>query len=328
MGLGKTVQTIAYLLSEKSERPHLVVVPSSVIYNWRNECERFAPSLQVEVIAGTPEERKQLLEATDSADIWITSYGTIRQDIDMYRTKTFQEIKATKRFALSGTPIENNIDELWAIFQVILPGLMPSLKDFRKLEAEKISSLTRPFILRRVKEEVLKELPEKIESVHVSELTKEQKNLYVGYLQDLQKMASDSIAANNFQQNRMKILAGLTRLRQLCCHPSLFIENYEGRSGKLDDLMETVQEMKESGRRMLIFSQFTSMHELFIQELEKQGIEYFYLHGQTPAKERIEMSNAFNEGEKSVFLISLRAGGTGLNLTGADTVILYDLWWN
>ncbi|HLR73605.1 MAG TPA: DEAD/DEAH box helicase [Pseudogracilibacillus sp.] len=350
MGLGKTVQTIAYLLSEKSERPHLVVVPSSVIYNWRNECERFAPTLQVEVIAGTPEERKQLLEATDSADIWITSYGTIRQDIDMYRTKTFhslildeaqfiknhltktskavQEIKATKRFALSGTPIENNIDELWAIFQVILPGLMPSLKDFRKLEAEKISRLTRPFILRRVKEEVLKELPEKIESVHVSELTKEQKNLYVGYLQDLQKMASDSIAANNFQQNRMKILAGLTRLRQLCCHPSLFIENYEGRSGKLDDLMETVQEMKESGRRMLIFSQFTSMHELFIQELEKQGIEYFYLHGQTPAKERIEMSNAFNEGEKSVFLISLRAGGTGLNLTGADTVILYDLWWN
>src|SRR5699024_6890931 len=131
-----------------------------------------------------------------------------------------------------------------------------------------------------------------------------------------------------FQQNRMKILAGLTRLRQLCCHPSLFIENYEGRSGKLDDLMETVQEMKESGRRMLMFSQFTSMHELFIQELEKQGIEYFYLHGQTPAKERIEMSNAFNEGEKSVFLISLRAGGTGLNLTGVDTVILYDLWWN
>src|SRR5699024_12312136 len=133
---------------------------------------------------------------------------------------------------------------------------------------------------------------------------------------------------NNFQQNRMKILAGLTRLRQLCCHPSLFIENYEGRSGKLDDLMETVQEMKESGRRMLIFSQFTSMHELFIQELEKQGIEYFYLHGQTPAQERIEMSNAFNEGEKSVFLISLREGGTGLNLTGSDPVILYDLWWN
>src|SRR5690625_1755719 len=202
---------------------------------------------------------------------------------------------------------------------------MPNLKNFKKLEPSKIATLTRPFVLRRLKEDVLKELPDKIEAVHVSELTNEQKNLYVGYMKELQEITSESIATNNFQQNRMKILAGITRLRQLCCHPSLFIENYEGRSGKLDDLMETVQEMKESGRRMLIFSQFTSMHELFIQELEKQGMDYFYLHGQTPAKERIEMSNAFNEGEKSVFLISLRAGGTGLNLTGADTVILYEI---
>lgn len=350
MGLGKTLQTIAYLLSEKSDKPHLVVVPSSVIYNWRNECERFAPSLDVEVIAGTPEERLQLIQERMDADVWITSYGTIRQDIDMYRpiqfhafildeaqfiknhltktAKAIREIKAAKRFALSGTPIENTIDELWAIFQVVLPGLMPGLKEFRKLESEKIARLTRPFILRRLKEDVLKELPDKIEAVHVSELTKEQKSLYVGYLQDLQKMTSESIATNNFQQNRMKILAGLTRLRQLCCHPSLFIENYEGRSGKFDDLIDTVKEMKESGRRMLIFSQFTSMHNLFIEELEKNGIDYFYLHGQTPAKKRMEMSDAFNAGEKSVFLISLRAGGTGLNLTGADTVILYDLWWN
>lgn len=350
MGLGKTVQTIAYLLSEPSDHPHLVVVPSSVIYNWKNECERFAPSLNVQVIAGSPEEREQLIHEAQDADIWITSYGTIRQDIELYRELTFhafildeaqfiknhltktskaiREIRAAKRFALSGTPIENTIDELWAIFQVVLPGLMPSLKEFRKLESEKISSLTRPFILRRLKEDVLKELPDKIEAVHVSELTKEQKSLYVGYLQELQKMTSESIASDNFQQNRMKILAGLTRLRQLCCHPSLFIENYQGRSGKLDDLMETVKEMKESGRRMLIFSQFTSMHELFIEALKKEGIDYFYLHGQTPAKDRVEMSDAFNSGEKSVFLISLRAGGTGLNLTGADTVILYDLWWN
>ena len=350
MGLGKTIQTIAYLLSEKSDIPHLVVVPSSVIYNWRNECERFAPSLHVEVIAGTPLEREQLIEQAADADVWITSYGTIRQDIDLYRSRQFhafildeaqfiknhltktskavQEVNAKKRFALSGTPIENRVDELWAIFQVILPGFMPSLKDFRNLASEKIATLTRPFILRRLKEDVLKELPDKIEAVHVSELTNEQKNLYVGYLRELQQMTSESIATNNFQQNRMKILAGLTRLRQLCCHPSLFIENYEGRSGKLDDLMDTVQKMKESGRRMLIFSQFTSMHNLFIERLESLGIDYFYLHGQTPAKDRIEMSEAFNNGEKTVFLISLRAGGTGLNLTGADTVILYDLWWN
>lgn len=350
MGLGKTIQTIAYLLSEEGTHPHLVVVPSSVIYNWRNECERFAPSMKVEVIAGSPEERKQLIKKAMDADVWITSYGTIRQDIELYRdirfhafildeaqfiknhatktSKAIREIKAQKRFALSGTPIENTVDELWAIFQVVLPGLMPSLKEFRKLEPQKIASLTRPFVLRRLKEEVLKELPEKIEAVHVSELTKEQKDLYVGYLQELQEMTTKSFATNSFQQNRMKILAGLTRLRQLCCHPSLFIENYEGRSQKLDELMETVQAMKASGRRMLIFSQFTSMHDLFMEELDKLGIDYFYLHGQTPAKRRVEMSEAFNQGEKSVFLISLRAGGTGLNLTGADTVILYDLWWN
>src|SRR5699024_9473823 len=181
--------------------------------------------------------------------------------------------------------------------------------------------------MRRLKTEVLTELPEKIESVHTSELTKDQKELYVGYLRELQTMASESIATNNFQRSRMKILAGLTRLRQLCCHPSLFIENYEGRYGTLDDILEQVQTMHNSGRRLLIFSQFTSMHDLVKQELEKLGIDSFYLQGNTPSKERVEMSEAFNNGEKDVFLISLKAGGTGLNLTGADTVILLDLWW-
>lgn len=350
MGLGKTLQTITYLLSEPSKLPHLVIVPSSVVYNWRNECEKFAPSLEVAMITGKKEEREQIITASAEADVWITSYGTVRQDIDLYRdlhfqtlildeaqfiknyatktSKAIREINALKRFALSGTPIENSLSELWAIFQVVLPGLMPNQREFNKLETEKVASLTKPFILRRVKEDVLKELPEKIESVQISELTKEQKELYVGYLQELQQEASASFAANAFQENRMKILAGLTRLRQLCCHPSLFIENYAGRSGKLDELMETVRTLIGSGRRMLIFSQFTTMHELIIAELEKEAIDYFYLHGQTPAKERVEMSEAFNNGEKSVFLISLRAGGTGLNLTGADTVILYDLWWN
>lgn len=350
MGLGKTVQTIAYLLSEQSDKPHLVIVPSSVVYNWRNECRKFAPDLKVAILTGQPEERKQLMGDAMNADVWITSYGIVRQDIDLYKEVSFQtlildeaqnvknyftktsravrEIQAERRFALSGTPIENSIDELWAIFQVILPGFFPPLKEFRKMARKKIASLTRPFILRRVKEDVLKELPEKIESVHVSDLTKEQKELYVGYLQQLQTETTTSIANNQFQQNRMKILAGLTRLRQICCHPSLFIENYEGRSGKLDELIDMVQTLIANGKRMLIFSQFTSMHALIIDELQKLGIDYFYLHGQTPAEERVEMSEAFNGGEKNVFLISLRAGGTGLNLTGADTVILFDLWWN
>lgn len=350
MGLGKTLQTIAYLLSEPSDKPHLVIVPSSVVYNWRNECKRFAPSLDIELIVGTPEERAEIIKNSKNKDVWITSYGTIRQDVSIYEQLSFQtlildeaqfiknyatktsqairKISASRKFALSGTPIENSVDELWAIFQVILPGLMPSLREFKKLEPMKISLMTKPFILRRLKTDVLKELPDKIESVHMSELTKDQKELYVGYLKQIQKEATESINEEGFQANRMKILAGLTRLRQVCSHPSMFLENYEGRSGKMDELIESVQTFRENGKRMLIFSQFTSMHALIKEELDRLGIGYFYLDGQTKAEDRVKMSERFNAGENDIFLISLKAGGTGLNLTGADTVILFDLWWN
>lgn len=352
MGLGKTLQSIAYILSEPSDpgQPHLVVAPSSVLYNWKNEFNRFSPDLDVSVLTGAPEERREKIKTLTDKDVWITSYATLRQDIELYRELTFQtlildeaqfiknyatktsqairQLKSSRRFALSGTPIENSIDELWAIFQVVLPGLMPSQRKFRQLSHEKIGILTKPFILRRLKEDVLKELPDKIESVHVSELTQDQKELYVGYLRQVQQEAAHSMQESGFNQNRMKILAGLTRLRQICCHPSLFIENYEGESGKLEQLMETVHNSIANGKRMLIFSQFTSMHRIIIKRLEEAGIGHFYLHGGTPSEERVHMSNRFNEGENSVFLISLRAGGTGLNLTGADTVILYDLWWN
>lgn len=350
MGLGKTLQSIAYIASEPSELPHLIVVPSSVVYNWKNELEKFAPTLSTIVLTGTPEDRRERMAKADGIDVWITSYATLRQDIDFYSKRTFRtmildeaqyiknyatktskavrEVIATRKFALSGTPIENSIDELWAIFQVVLPGLMPSRKIFRQLEHEKIVTLTKPFILRRLKTDVLKELPEKIESVYVSELTREQKELYVAYLQQLQQETAQTFKENSFQKNRMKILAGLTRLRQLCCHPSLFVENYTGQSGKLAQLMETVHHALDNGKRMLIFSQFTSMHELIAEKLEQEGIDYFYLHGQTPSIDRVDMSERFNKGERDVFLISLKAGGTGLNLTGADTVILYDLWWN
>ncbi|WP_164667482.1 DEAD/DEAH box helicase [Virgibacillus doumboii] len=350
MGLGKTVQSIAYILSEPSDNPHLIVAPSSVLYNWKNECEKFAPDLKVAILTGTPLEREKMIEEFSYMDVWITSYATLRQDIAMYREKTFQtlildesqyiknyatktskairQIQASRRFALSGTPIENSIDELWAIFQVILPGLMPDQRTFKQLSHEKIASLTKPFILRRLKKDVLKELPEKIESVHVSELTQDQKELYLGYLRQLQQETAQSMKEGGFNQNRMKILAGLTRLRQICCHPSVFVENYQGESGKLNQLMDTVRNAIANGKRMLIFSQFTSMHEIIIERLQQEDIDYFYLHGQTASQDRVEMSERFNNGEKSVFLISLKAGGTGLNLTGADTVILYDLWWN
>lgn len=350
MGLGKTLQTITYLLSVKSNRPHLVIAPSSVVYNWKSEINRFAPSLQVAMITGTQDERQQKMEQSLQADVWLTSYAMARQDIKAYEKITFQtlildeaqyiknyetktsqairKIKATHRFALSGTPIENNIDELWAIFQVVMPGFMPSRKRYRQLEYEAIARMVRPFILRRLKNDVLEELPEKIESALRSELTLEQKELYLGYLQQLQKETIATLQQGPFYKQRMKILAGLTRLRQICCHPAMFIDNYEGKSGKLEQLIELVKTSLESGHRMLIFSQFTSMHDIIMKRLQRENIEYFYLHGGTPSEERLHMSERFNSGEKDVFLISLRAGGTGLNLTGADTVILYDLWWN
>lgn len=350
MGLGKTLQSIAFIASELGDHPHLIVAPSSVVYNWKNEFGKFVPSLNIAVLTGAPQERKLKLEESNGMDVWITSYATLRQDIELYENLFFQtlildeaqyiknyatktskairRIHAGRKFALSGTPIENSIDELWAIFQVILPGLMPNHQAFKQMSYEKIAMMTKPFILRRLKQEVLSELPDKIETVSVSALTKEQKDLYIGYHRQLQEEAAQSMKENGFQKNRMKILAGLTRLRQICCHPSLFIENYEGDSGKLEQLMDTIHHALRNGKRMLIFSQFTSMHEIIISQLVKEDIGYFYLHGQTPSQERVEMSERFNNGENDIFLISLKAGGTGLNLTGADTVILYDLWWN
>lgn len=354
MGLGKTLQSIAFILSEKekaeNDKPALIVAPASLVYNWRNEFHKFAPSLKIEVIIGTPQERKEALESSSPADVWITSYPTLRQDMDYYRQQMFstvildeaqaiknhttktaravKEIQSETRFALSGTPIENSIDELWSIFQTIMPDFFPGLPSFRKLSPEKISKMVRPFLLRRVKSDVLKELPEKIESVNYSELSMEQKTLYLGYLEKIQNEARESLQGEGFQKSRIKILAGLTRLRQLCCHPSLFLENYKGGSGKLEQLMEIVQNGSENGRRLLIFSQFTSMLAIIRDHLTNAGLTFFYLDGQTPAKNRVDMVDQYNKGERDIFLISLKAGNTGLNLTGADTVILYDLWWN
>lgn len=354
MGLGKTLQSISYILSECEQgdgKSFLIVAPASLIYNWKSEIEKFAPMLHAEVISGTPTERAEFFKKSEEhPEIIITSYPTLRQDIDHYKeikfdtmildeaqaiknyaTKTsaaVRTVNAAKRFALSGTPIENSIDELWALFQAILPGFFPAQTEFRKLSQEKVSQMIRPFILRRLKKDVLKELPDKIETNHLSELTKEQKELYLAYLEKIQNEAVQTIADGGFNKNRIKILAGLTRLRQLCCHPTLFLDNYEGKSGKLEQLVDITKTAKENGKRLLIFSQFASMLRVMRMRLEKEGFNCFYLDGQTPSKERVDMANQFNSGENDLFLISLKAGGTGLNLTGADTVILYDLWWN
>ncbi|CAM3756293.1 DEAD/DEAH box helicase [Cohnella lubricantis] len=355
MGLGKTLQSIAFIESAQEEirssgLPVLIVSPASLLYNWKSEIAKFAPDLRVTVAAGLKQERSSLLEDLGDVDVLVTSYPLLRRDMELYAKQQFyalflDEAQAIKnhatqtahavkllragyRFALTGTPIENSLDELWSLFDAVFPELFGSRRAFAELSREGIAKRVRPFILRRMKTDVLKELPDKIETLQLSELTDEQKKLYVAYLSRLQAETVQSLKTEGFQKSRMRILAGLTRLRQLCCHPALFVENYEGDSGKLEQLLEIVDEALGGGKRMLIFSQFTSMLGLIREELALRGQSCFYLDGQTPAQERVELCRRYNEGEQDIFLISLRAGGTGLNLTGADTVILYDLWWN
>ncbi|MBP2113167.1 DEAD/DEAH box helicase [Paenibacillus silagei] len=360
MGLGKTIQSIAYICSELAEMPSkvqgrapvLILCPASLTYNWSHEFARFAPAVNVLVAAGQKEERSGLLEgkAVEEADVIITSYPLLRRDIELYSGTTFhalildeaqaiknsasqtaqavKSLKAARKFALTGTPIENSVDELEAIFSTVFPALFTGRLTFKELPAGRIASIVSPFILRRLKKEVLEELPDRIDTVLLTELLDEQKQVYLAYLSRLREDTEQDLLAEGFHKSRMKILAGITRLRQICCHPSLFLENYTGGSGKLEQLLETVQECRDSGRRMLVFSQFSSMLALIRQRLEEAGVQPLYLDGSTPGKERVELCRLFNEGEGEVFLISLKAGGTGLNLTGADTVILYDLWWN
>ncbi len=353
MGLGKTLQAITYFLSEKEEghlsAPALIVAPASLTYNWQSEIEKFAPTLKSTVIIGNKEERQNLLEEHASEDILITSYASFRQDVEDYEkldlailcldeaqmvknaaTKTSQalrKLQVPKRFALSGTPIENNLLELWALFSIIMPGFFPAKSRFKELELETIRKMIQPFVLRREKQKVLKELPDKIETSLYSSLLPEQKTLYLAYLKEMQETVS-KMDKKAFSKNRLGILSGLTRLRQICCDPKMFLPDFTGESGKLQQLKDFLVTAKENKRKVLLFSQFTKMLDIIEKELTPLGIQTSYLSGSTPAKERLEMVNDFNEGQKDVFLISLKAGGTGLNLVGADTVILFDLWWN
>ena len=211
---------------------------------------------------------------------------------------------------------------------MIFPQLFQGLEEFSNLTKKDIARRVRPFLLRRMKEDVLKELPGKQETLESSELLPEQKKLYAAYLAKLRYDTLKHLDKETFRKNRIRILAGITRLRQICCHPALFVEGYKGSSAKFEQLMQILEESKHSGRRVLIFSQFTKMLNLIATEMTMRGQTYFYLDGQTPSEDRVELCNRFNDGEKDVFLISLKAGGTGLNLTGAATGILYDLWWN
>ena len=348
MGLGKTLQAIAFLSSQLQENSRvLILAPSGLIYNWADEFQKFAPNLDVVVVHGLKPYRETIL--AEKHQIYVTSYATFRQDSEIYQdlsfdflfldeaqvmknaqtkiAKTLRKFVVPSVFALSGTPIENNIGELWSIFQIVLPGLLPAKKDFMKLPAERVAQFIKPFVMRRKKEEVLTELPDLIEVVYKNELEDQQKAIYLAQLQQMQERI-EHVTAAEFQRNRVEILTGLMRLRQICDTPALFMEDYKGDSGKLDSLRDLLSQIAEGNHRVLIFSQFRGMLDRIEEELPQLGLTSFKITGSTPSQDRQEMTKAFNQGERDVFLISLKAGGVGLNLTGADTVVLVDLWWN
>ena len=360
MGLGKTLQVIAYIRGVCPDRPVLIVAPSALTYNWQSEINKFTPDASSIIIDGPKSVRDELIKTVDKYEFVITSYPILRRDITMYseiefsycfideaqhiknpktmNARSVKKINAGHKFALTGTPVENSLMELWSIFDFIMPGYLysshefrnryetPLVKDGDSMTADSFRMRIKPFMMRRMKSDVLNELPEKIENTMYAELTEEQEKMYMAYLSLAKNKTARLLEEGG--QGKMRILTLLMRLRQICCHPTLFDENYDRDSGKLNLLMELVTSASDSGHRILVFSQFTSMLEIIRDKLEERGISSFYLDGQTPPYERAELSQRFNSGEKSVFLISLKAGGVGLNLIGADMVIHYDPWWN
>ena len=359
MGLGKTVQVIALLQTAREDgRTSLVVAPTSLTYNWLSEIRRFAPELSTVILNGTAVQRagmiRHIAEHGD-VDIAITSYPLIRRDIELLKDIRFRflildeaqniknagsvaaqavkQLQGDTRFALTGTPMENGVGELWSIFDFVLPGYLPGYNSFlRKYQdgenAADLLRRIRPFLTRRLKQEVLEELPDKMEITLRAQMTPEQRQIYRASLERLRPKISELLEEKGVERSRMEVLSAITELREICCHPSMVMNEYSGGSGKEDMLLELLPEMIGSGRRILLFSQFTRMLKLLRTRLEENGYSTMYLDGETPADERLDLAERFNAGEAQIFLISLRAGGYGLNLTGADLVIHYDPWWN
>ena len=371
MGLGKTLQALCLIASEDRPElgPSLVVAPTSLLYNWEAEARDFFPDLRCLVLDGNKKQRLEKLSQARDYQVLISSYHIIRQDAEELgqlqinvcildeaqyiknpNTRTslaVKQLKARRRLALTGTPIENRLTELWSIFDFLMPGYLFSHRQFHEqlelplvrdnaAQAQlELQRLIQPFILRRLKAEVLDELPDKILSIIPCDMTEEQAQIYYAHLaRSRQEIAEETALGRedsrqmSSARRRMLLLAKLMRLRQICCHPSLFLRDYHGASGKLDSLMDLLESFQDSDRSCLIFSQFTSMLTLIRRELDRLGLPYFYIDGQVQSKERLEQAQRFNQGERRIFLVSLRAGGTGLNLIGANTVIHVDPWWN
>ena len=347
MGLGKTIQTIAFLLSNKDKKS-IVITPTALIYNWKNELEKFAPTLKVGLLHAAKSEREKILDNIDNYDVILTTYTTYKNDIDKYKninfdyciideaqniknpdaiiTKAIKNVNAKVKFALTGTPIENNLMELWSIFDFIMPGYLYNKSKFKSIFVNndkniiELKNLIKPFILRRTKKEVITELPNKIEQKIIIDLEKEHKRAYKGYV----NLITRKIKENN--QDNITVFSYLTKLRQLCLSPELMVKNYQGKNSKLDVLINIIND--SSDEKILVFSQFTKVLEVIGKRLNEENISYSYLDGKTSAKDRVKLVEEFNTNNNKVFLISLKAGGTGLNLTSANIVVHFDPWWN
>jgi SNF2 family DNA or RNA helicase len=371
MGLGKTIQALCLLeyhhKNHKQRQPSLVVAPTSVVYNWLSEAEKFTPNLTTALFLGRDrgELLKQLKKDKGKPDVIFTTYGIIRRDYETLKEYQFdylildeaqniknpesvgaiacKSLKSLHRLALSGTPVENRLKELWSIFDFLMPDFLGNLREFnetfeRPIElgaseaGQKLRKIVHPFILRRLKSQVEKELPDRTDIINTCEMDDEQRSLYLDVLDECRQKVFGEIATRGIKRSQISVLAALLRLRQVCCDPRL-LKNRETPeappSAKLAALIEMIEEIVDSGHKILIFSQFVEMLTLIRTELEREKYTYEYIDGQTPAKERLDKVNKFNADESiPIFLISLKAGGTGLNLTGADYVIHYDPWWN
>ena len=348
MGLGKTVQTLAFLLSQKDKKS-IVITPTSLIFNWKSEFEKFTPDIKLGIAYGTKANRHKILENYKDYDVILTSYGTYKNDMEKYEdlefdyciideaqniknpdsiiTKAIKTVNARVKFALTGTPVENNLMELWSIFDFVMPGYLYNKHKFEKIFANneknysQLKNLIKPFMLRRTKKEVIDELPEKIEQKFYVELEKEHKRAYRSFVNLIKRR----ILENN--EDNMTVFSYLTKLRQLSIAPEVIVKNYNGKNSKLEMLINILKQ--ENKRKILIFSQFTKVLNIIGERLQEENISYLYLDGKTEPKERVKLVDKFNNsGESRVFLISLKAGGTGLNLTSASMVIHFDPWFN
>ncbi|MCR3757648.1 DEAD/DEAH box helicase [Clostridium felsineum] len=359
MGLGKTFQVIAFLLSNTNKKT-LIIVPTSLVYNWIQEFEKFAPSMKVAAAIGARKERELIIKNIDKCEVIITTYNLLKRDLASYVKLKFdycildeaqniknphsqnaisvKKINAGNRFALSGTPMENSVMELWSIFDFIMPGYLYdenrfSVRYYKKLKEEPaviedLNRLIRPFILRRKKKEVALELPDKIEKIVTVDMESKQKKVYSTYAKYAVSLIEKRVEYDEFKKSKIEILSYITRLRQICLDPSVVMEDYTGNSAKIEALIEVLNHSIDEGHKILVFSQFTSVLKNIAERFKTEGIKYSYLDGAVSSKNRINIVKEFNEGSNSVFLISLKAGGTGLNLTSADVVVHFDPWWN